>query len=164
MRLPGLRPLRHRDYALYWAGLTVSQIGDWMETTTTAYAATFGSLIVGTRYEIAVLLVAAIGFTDALWATLRNTVFQYKADDAFRGRTLGVLLLAARGSSQASQFETGVAVALGGPQVAIAIGAGLIALALLVVNARTDEIREFRGAPEPLAAAAAAAGAEQGAT
>jgi MFS family permease len=34
---PGLAPLRHRDFALYWAGLTVSNVGDWMETTTTAW-------------------------------------------------------------------------------------------------------------------------------
>jgi MFS family permease len=34
---PGLRPLRHRDFALYCGGLTISQIGEWMETTTTAW-------------------------------------------------------------------------------------------------------------------------------
>lgn len=34
---PGLAPLRHRDFALYWAGLTVSQVGEWIETTTTAW-------------------------------------------------------------------------------------------------------------------------------
>lgn len=34
---PGLVPLRHRDFALYWAGLSVSSVGDWMETTTTAW-------------------------------------------------------------------------------------------------------------------------------
>src|SRR5687767_13801543 len=34
---PGLRPLRYRDFALYCGGLTIAQIGEWMETTTTAW-------------------------------------------------------------------------------------------------------------------------------
>src|SRR5438552_244562 len=34
---PGLRPLRHRDFALYFSGLTVSQCGDWIEATTTSW-------------------------------------------------------------------------------------------------------------------------------
>src|SRR2546426_7610932 len=34
---PGLAPLRHRDFALYFAGLTVSQCGSWMEQTLTTW-------------------------------------------------------------------------------------------------------------------------------
>src|SRR3981081_2237095 len=34
---PGLAPLRHRDFALYFTGLTVSQCGSWMEQTLTAW-------------------------------------------------------------------------------------------------------------------------------
>jgi MFS family permease len=38
MRLPpGLSPLRHRDFALYWIGQCVSQIGSFIEMTATAY-------------------------------------------------------------------------------------------------------------------------------
>jgi predicted MFS family arabinose efflux permease len=38
MRLiPGLSPLRHRDFALYWVGQCVSQIGTFVEMTATAY-------------------------------------------------------------------------------------------------------------------------------
>jgi MFS family permease len=35
--LPGLSPLRHRDFALYWVGQCVSQIGTFIEMTATAY-------------------------------------------------------------------------------------------------------------------------------
>jgi predicted MFS family arabinose efflux permease len=35
--LPGLSPLRHRDFALYWVGQCVSQIGTFIEMTATTY-------------------------------------------------------------------------------------------------------------------------------
>lgn len=34
---PGLAPLRYRDFALYFSGLTVSQCGSWMEQTLTTW-------------------------------------------------------------------------------------------------------------------------------
>ncbi|HVR89183.1 MAG TPA: MFS transporter [Candidatus Limnocylindria bacterium] len=34
---PGLAPLGHRDFALYWIGQTVSQTGSWIEMTATTY-------------------------------------------------------------------------------------------------------------------------------
>lgn len=38
MRLPaGLSPLRHRDFAIYWAGQCVSQVGTFIEITATSY-------------------------------------------------------------------------------------------------------------------------------
>ncbi|MEA2660846.1 MAG: hypothetical protein QOH08_418 [Chloroflexota bacterium] len=51
MRLPpGLSPLRHRDFALYWVGQCVSQIGTFVEMTATAYllyAITSSPLLLG---------------------------------------------------------------------------------------------------------------------
>jgi predicted MFS family arabinose efflux permease len=35
--LPGLSPLRHRDFALYWVGQCVSQVGTFVEMTATTY-------------------------------------------------------------------------------------------------------------------------------
>lgn len=68
---PGLAPLRHRDFALYWAGLTVSNVGDWMETTTTAwllYEITGSPLLLGlwggTR-AAAIILFGLVGGTLA---------------------------------------------------------------------------------------------------
>jgi len=48
--LPGLSPLRHRDFALYWIGQCVSQIGTFVEMTATAYllyAITSSPLLLG---------------------------------------------------------------------------------------------------------------------
>lgn len=51
MRLPaGLSPLRHRDFALYWIGQCVSQIGTFIEMTATTYllyAITSSPLLLG---------------------------------------------------------------------------------------------------------------------
>lgn len=51
MRLPpGLTPLRHRDFALYWTGQVVSQSGTFIELTATAYllyAITSSPLLLG---------------------------------------------------------------------------------------------------------------------
>jgi hypothetical protein len=127
-----------------------------------AYTVAFATLAVATRFEMAVPVIAAIGFSDAFWATMRNTVFQFTTDEDHRGRTMGILLLAGRGAQQGSQLETGVAVALGGPVFAVLFGAAVIGLALAAVNARTGDVRAFRGRPEPLSAVVAA-GAEPGA-
>jgi predicted MFS family arabinose efflux permease len=35
--LPGLSPLRHRDFALFWVGQCVSQVGSFIELTATTY-------------------------------------------------------------------------------------------------------------------------------
>lgn len=48
--LPGLSPLRHRDFALYWIGQCVSQIGTFIEMTATTYllyAITSSPLLLG---------------------------------------------------------------------------------------------------------------------
>jgi MFS family permease len=49
-RMPGLSPLRHRDFALYWIGQCVSQIGTFIEMTATTYllyAITSSPLLLG---------------------------------------------------------------------------------------------------------------------
>ncbi|HLZ47556.1 MAG TPA: MFS transporter, partial [Candidatus Limnocylindria bacterium] len=48
--LPGLSPLRHRDFALYWIGQCVSQVGTFIEMTATTYllyAITSSPLLLG---------------------------------------------------------------------------------------------------------------------
>src|SRR5256712_13343080 len=48
--LPGLAPLRHRDFALYWIGQLVSLSGTWVELTATSwllYQLTSSPLLLG---------------------------------------------------------------------------------------------------------------------
>ena len=89
---------------------------------------------------------------------MRNSIFQLEADEAYRGRTLSAFLLVGRGMAQASQLQTGVAVEALGAPVAATVGAVVIAVAIVGVNAIDDGIRTFRDtrsfAEEPTDAAA----------
>src|SRR5204863_7842118 len=113
------------------------------------HCAGFATLAVATSFEFAALLIAVCGATDALWTTMRNTIFQLQTDEAYRGRAMGVILLAGRGFTQASQLETGFAVSAGGPAFAILFGAAAIAASLVAVHARSDLVRTYRGSPRP---------------
>ena len=117
---------------------------------------TFATLAFVSRFEIAAPLIAALGLTDSIWATMRNTILQLQTEEAYRGRTMGVILLAGRGFSQAAQLESGFAVSLGGPSAAMLFGAAVIAASLATVNILTPRVRSFRGTPEPIVAAVAA--------
>ena len=120
-----------------------------------SYCLAFAGLGFATSFQIAALLVAACGLTDALWTTMRNTIFQLQTEEAYRGRAMGVILLAGRGFTQASQLESGLAVSIGGPPFAMLLGAAAIGASLVAVNAKTSEVRGFRGNPDPVATIAA---------
>jgi hypothetical protein len=98
------------------------------------------------RYELSLALLIGLGATDAIWSTMRTTIFQLQADDIYRGRTMSVLLLAGRGLGQAGQFESGLAAAAVGPALACVVGATMIGGSVLIVNAVNDRIRLFRAA------------------
>ncbi len=134
--------LEHKGRAMMIAGVS--------------YVVAFAILAAATSFEAAALLLAICGGLDALWTTMRNTIFQLQTEESYRGRAMGVILLAGRGFTQASQLETGFAVSLGGPAFAILFGAAAIGASLVAVNARTDEVRAFRGSPDPVGVAVAA--------
>jgi MFS family permease len=109
-----------------------------------AYVASFALFAWSRSFELSALTLAAVGFADTWWATMRNSIFQLRVDEAYRGRTLSAFLLVGRGMAQTSQLQTGLAVAALGPAVAVMAGAALIAVAIVAVNARDDEVRRFR--------------------
>ncbi|HYR94164.1 MAG TPA: MFS transporter [Methylomirabilota bacterium] len=135
--------IEHKGRAMIAAGAT--------------YCVAFAALAAATSFEVAAVLIGVCGLSDALWTTMRNTIFQLQTEEAYRGRAMGVILLAGRGFTQASQLETGVAISFGGPGFAMLTGAALIGASLLAVNARTADVRSFRGSPDPIGAAAAVA-------
>ena len=80
---------------------------------------------------------------------MRNSIFQLQVDEAYRGRTLSAFLLVGRGMAQTSQMQTGLTVEAFGPEIAATAGAALIAVSIVGVNARNDEVRSFRD-PRPV--------------
>jgi hypothetical protein len=108
------------------------------------YVAAFALFGWSPTFELSALTLALVGFSDTWWATMRNSIFQLKTDEAYRGRTLSAFLLVGRGMAQTSQLQTGFAVEAFGPQVAATAGAVVIAAAIIGVNARNDEVRRFR--------------------
>jgi MFS family permease len=110
------------------------------------YVASFAVFAWSRSFELSALTLAAVGCADSWWATMRNSIFQLQADDAYRGRTLSAFLLVGRGMAQTSQLQTGIAVEAFGPPAAATAGAALIAATIVAINARDDQVRRFRDA------------------
>src|SRR5687768_17447783 len=113
------------------------------------YVAAFAVFAWSHAFELSALTLALVGFADSWWATMRNSIFQLQVDEAYRGRTLSAFLLVGRGMAQTSQLQTGLAVEAFGPEIAATAGAALIAVSMVGVNARNDEVRSFRD-PSPV--------------
>lgn len=135
----------------------VEHKGASMLVASVAYCGLLAGLVFADHFALAAALIVGTAIADAVWSTMRNTIFQLHTDEAYRGRSLAALLLATRGSTQGAQLETGIAVAAGGPGFAVVFGAVVITLALAAVNALTPELRRYRGLPDAAASAAAAA-------
>jgi len=120
--------------------------GRWMMVAGYGYVAAFGLFAWSASFELSAIALALIGLADSWWATMRNSIFQLQTDEAYRGRTLSAFLLVGRGLAQASQLQTGVAVEALGPPVAATVGAVIIGVAIVGVNAMDDEVRSFRDA------------------
>src|SRR5437773_10183608 len=60
-------------------------------------------------FPLSVAGLAVLGFADATRGALRNAIAQIVAEDAYRGRVMPPILIAARGLTAASQVETCVA-------------------------------------------------------
>lgn len=96
---PGLHPLRHRNFALYFCGLTVSQVGDWIETTTTAwllYEITHDPVLLGVGGGIralGIILFGLIGGAVADRTDRRRLLFIMQTGFALSSLALGLLVL-----------------------------------------------------------------------
>lgn len=94
-------------YTVLWAGVGVSQ---WVWVST--------------------LLLLALGMVDSMWGVTRNTLAQLLSTDAMRGRTMSIVMLATRGSSQMGRVQSGFTVSLIGAPETVLLGAGVIGVAV----------------------------------
>ncbi|HET8567718.1 MAG TPA: MFS transporter [Candidatus Limnocylindria bacterium] len=134
----------------------VDRKGRWMLIGGWIYAVAYAAVALSRSFELTLGALTIMGAADAYWSTMRTTIFQIRADDAYRGRTLAVLSLVGRGFTQASQLVTGVLVAVAGAPAAALLGSVVIAGSLGAIDARDPRVRRFRGGPAPDAAGSAA--------
>lgn len=139
----------------------VERKGRWMVLSGAAYALLYATLALSRSFELSLVLLVALGAADGIWTTMRTTIFQLQAADAYRGRTLSLLLLAGRGSTQGSQLVSGIAVGALGPAGAVLACAAVVGGSLAAVNAWDPRVRRFRAAATPAVAGAAAETAAQ---
>jgi MFS family permease len=96
---PGLAPLRERNFALYWVGQATSQVGTWIEMTTTSwllYQLTDSALLLGLG-GIArggpVLVLALVGGAIADRVPRRRLMLVTQSSQVATSLVLGVLVV-----------------------------------------------------------------------
>jgi MFS family permease len=122
----------------------VARKGRWMMLAGYGYVASFALFAWSTWFELSAIALALIGLADSWWATMRNSIFQLQVEEIYRGRTLSAFLLVGRGMAQAAHVQTGITVEALGAPVAATVGAVVVAVSIIGVNALDDGIRTFR--------------------
>jgi MFS family permease len=122
----------------------VRRKGAFMLASGGMYAAALLVFAWSRSFPLSIAVLGVLGFADATWGALRNAIAQVVAEDAYRGRVMSLILIAARGLTSASQVQTGVATALFGAPGAATIGAVAIGGALAAAATRGKALRDFR--------------------
>jgi predicted MFS family arabinose efflux permease len=138
----------------------VRRKGAFMVGAGVLYAVTLIAFAFSRSFALSVAILFVLGLADATWGTMRNAIAQLATDDAYRGRVMSLIVITSRGLTQASQVQTGAAVALFGPSAAAAVGGAVIAFTVLWVAARNGRLRSFAGGPPRGQAVAAVGGGD----
>ncbi|WP_432947014.1 MFS transporter [Kribbella sp. CA-253562] len=109
----------------------------------TAYAAAVGLFGFARSIWLGVALLAMSGMADMISSAYRNTVLQSAAPDAMRGRLQGVFIVVVAGGPRLGDFVAGTAADLTTPTIALAGGACVCILGLLILLARNRPFREY---------------------
>ena len=108
------------------------------------YGVGFAAFGVAPSFGWAVLLLALVGATDAIWSAARGTILQLTTPERFRGRIMGVFQLSNRGLHPLGQTETGLMVPLIGARETTLVGGLLVSAVTLVIAWRIPGIARFR--------------------
>jgi MFS family permease len=108
------------------------------------YGLCFAVFGVAPSFVLAVILLAMVGATDAIWAAARGTILQLTTPERFRGRIMGLFQLSNRGLHPLGQTETGLMVPLIGARETTVVGGLLVSAVTLMVAWRIPSIARFR--------------------
>jgi MFS family permease len=118
--------------------------GKILITAAILYGVGFAAFGVAPSFGWAVLLLAMLGATDAIWSAARGTILQLTTPERFRGRIMGVFQLSNRGLHPLGQTETGLMVPLIGARETTLVGGLLVSAVTLVIAWRIPGIARFR--------------------
>jgi MFS family permease len=108
------------------------------------YGVGFAAFGIAPSFGLAVLLLAMVGATDAIWAAARGTILQITTPEGFRGRIMGIFQLSNRGLHPLGQTETGLMVPLIGARETTVLGGILVSAVTLMIAWRIPGIARFR--------------------
>jgi MFS family permease len=108
------------------------------------YGVGFAAFGIAPSFGLAVILLAMVGATDAIWSAARGTILQLTTPERFRGRVMGVFQLSNRGLHPLGQTETGLMVPLIGARETTVLGGLLVSAVTLVIAWRIPSIVRLR--------------------
>jgi MFS family permease len=108
------------------------------------YGVGFAAFGIAPSFGLAVILLAMVGATDAIWSAARGTILQLTTTERFRGRVMGVFQLSNRGLHPLGQTETGLMVPLIGARETTVLGGLLVSAVTLVIAWRIPSIVRLR--------------------
>jgi MFS family permease len=108
------------------------------------YGVGFAAFGVAPSFVSAIILLAMVGATDAIWSAARGTILQLTTPERFRGRIMGLFQLSNRGLHPLGQTETGLMVPLIGARETTVLGGLLVSAVTLMIAWRIPSIVRFR--------------------
>jgi MFS family permease len=108
------------------------------------YGVGFAAFGVAPSFVLAIILLAMVGATDAIWSAARGTILQLTTPERFRGRIMGLFQLSNRGLHPLGQTETGLMVPLIGARETTILGGLLVSAVTLMIAWRIPSIVRFR--------------------
>lgn len=94
-------------------------------------------------FGLSIILIALLGLVDSISVSVRQTSFQLVAKDENRGRVVSLVGLVAQSSNSLGGAYLGLAAALMGPQLSLAIGGAIGAGFALIMAVAYPKLREF---------------------
>ena len=107
-----------------------------------------GAVLIGfsvsTWFGLSLALMAMLGLLDAVSVSIRHASFQLVATDENRGRVVSLVGMVAQSSNAMGGAYLGLAAALMGPQLSLAIGGGIGAGFAILMALAYPKLRQFR--------------------
>jgi MFS family permease len=127
--LGGLKSVRRRGALMLWTAM--------------AWAGFLAAFALTTWYPLALVLLVAVGAAQVAFNSLSQTLVQANSPDDLRGRIMGAYFTATLGPRMISGLGIGTLAALVNPGVALLVGAGLAAVAVLGIAASEPHLRSL---------------------